>query len=87
MEVEEGREGKESKMSEIELLPCPVCGSPAVAGASTNPGGPTTVWVGCPLCKTRTFDAATIEDAATAWNRRRAAARGPLRKPAITAAE
>ena len=48
-------------MSEIELLPCPVCGSPAVAGASTNPGGPTTVWVGCPVCQTRTFDAATID--------------------------
>jgi hypothetical protein len=74
-------------MSEIELLPCPVCGSPAVAGASTNPGGPTTVWVGCPVCQTRTFDTATIEDAAKAWNRRPAVPRRPLRKPAATSAE
>ncbi|MBV8202306.1 MAG: Lar family restriction alleviation protein [Acidobacteria bacterium] len=70
-------------MSEIELLPCPVCGSMAVAGASTNPGGPTTVWVGCPACHTRTFDSATIEDAATAWNRRPAGPLEPPRRPAI----
>jgi cytochrome c5 len=70
-------------MSEIELLACPVCGSMAVAGASTNPGGPTTVWVGCPVCQTRTFDCATIEDAAAAWNRRPAGPHEPLRRPAV----
>jgi hypothetical protein len=74
-------------MSEIELLPCPVCGSTAVAGASTNPGGPTTVWVGCPVCQTRTFDCATIEDAATDWNRRPPTPHKPLRKPSVTPTE
>lgn len=75
-------------MPEIELLPCPVCGSTAVAGASTNPGGPTTVWVGCPACRTRTFDTASIEDAAAAWNRRPAAPRERWqKKPAVGRAD
>jgi Restriction alleviation protein Lar len=64
-------------LSDIALLPCAVCGSAAVAGASTNPGGPTTVWVGCPACGARTFDAKTFESAAAAWNRRPAPI-GPL---------
>lgn len=64
-------------MPEVELLPCPVCGSAAVAGASTNPGGPTTVWVGCSVCRTRTFDAKNFAAAATAWNHR-PASRDPI---------
>ncbi len=74
-------------MSEIQLLPCPTCGAKAVAGASTNPGGPTTVWVGCPVCQTRTFDAANIEDAAAAWNRRPATRLGPRRSSEAAAAK
>jgi hypothetical protein len=66
-----------AEITEIELLPCPVCGAMPVAGASTNPGGPTTVWIGCPVCRLRTREAATIEDAAAAWNRRPPAPREP----------
>ena len=70
-------------MPGIELLPCPACAGAAVAGASTNPGGPTTVWVGCPRCQKRVADAPTMDEAAAAWNRlpRAARARRPLGHP------
>lgn len=57
-----------------DLKPCPFCGGDAIIGQIDHDGSDTIFCIMCTVCGTKTlfdsFDAETIGDMITKWNRR-----------------